>query len=282
MKILVTGCSGFIGRNVVEFFRAGKLHDIYCCNSDIDITDRNEVKEIMCDIKPEAIIHLAAKAVPGDSSHISEKMWQVNVNGTKNLLDFAPEGSRFILSSSITVHGNGKFNVDSPYNPTTIYAASKIAAESLVQSYTNLKRVRGCSMRLCAIVGPGLTHGVIKDFIRKLKTADKLEMLGSWPGSCKPYLHVQDVCGAISDLLYNNISKIILSAENSITIDDIADICMEVMSEYKEKVWLGEENNFVGDNRNVYAEMTKLQNWGWIPSHMNSKLAVKQAVKENL
>ena len=285
MKILVTGCSGFIGKNYVSYLHKQNKHSVYCCNSDIDITNKDEIREILEDIKPEAIVHLAAKSVPGTSDDKWDNLWRVNVDGTRNLLHYAPKDCRFVLASSITVHGDGKFNSDTRFAPSTVYAASKISAEMLVESYTRLGRVRGTSMRLCAIVGPGLTHGVIKDFIFKLKNHEKLEILGSWPGSCKPYLHVSDVCSAIDNILNMNtpMSKVIVSANDSTTIDDIADICMQEWVK-KEKVWLGEAANFAGDNRNVYTMMRHIDipEWNWYPTHKTSKEAIRQCIKENL
>ena len=285
MKILVTGCSGFIGKNLINKLNKDEIYNYYCINSDIDITDKNEVKEIMQDVSPEVVVHLAAKSIPGLSSDNWEKIWKVNVDGTRNLLHNCKTGTRFIFASSITVHGSGNFDVNSPYSPTTIYAASKIAAETLVSTYSELNKLNGISLRLGAVVGPGLTHGVIKDFIGKVKKQENLEILGDWPGACKPYIHVDDVCDLIIKLFTTPTKqkKYIVSANDSCTIDEIADVLMEELGIKKDKVWLGEAKNFIGDNRVVIADnsITKKELL-WKPSHNKSIDAIRKCIKENL
>lgn len=285
MKILITGCSGFVGRNLIKHM-FNKNHSYYCVNSDTDISDRAEIAEVLTDIQPDCIINLAALAVPGVKKELWEKMWKVNVDGVKNLLDFAPHGCKFIQASSITIYGHDYCNEINPSNPTSIYGASKVAAEALVDAYTNLGLVDGISLRFCAIVGPSLTHGVLKDFIRKIKTEENLEILGDYPGSIKPYLHVNDVCLAIEaaiDLKGDHPKGIIVTANNSVSIDKIADICMNSLNIKKEKVWLGESKNFAGDNREVIASNREaLYYLGWYPKHEISEDAIRQAIKENL
>lgn len=147
MKILITGGSGFIGTNVVEYF-LNINYDVL--NLDVnkpknvihlpfwkktDILDKIDLHQKITSFAPEFLIHLAART---DLNGISEKDYEANTIGTLNLIDVLKETKsvkRVIFTSSMLVCKLGHIPKDeNEYSATTIYGQSKVAMEKLIRN----------------------------------------------------------------------------------------------------------------------------------------------------
>lgn len=166
MKILVTGVNGFMGTNFARM--ASKEHKIYgivlpgtpTSNCEpfvkrlypVDIRDRGAVLDVFDHVKPDAVLHLAAKV--GDFGK-ARAFLDVNVIGLENCLDgaMAAGTGRFVSISSLAVHGAGPFRNATENTPLSAdrpnYAVSKIMGEHLVREY-------GKTGMQSVIVRPGL------------------------------------------------------------------------------------------------------------------------------
>lgn len=305
MQVLVTGVTGFIGRHLVKRLladervekvygvsrtpwkdpcpavRGGKYYRV-CC----DLTDSFQVTNILAGRGPDVIYHLAANPIVRENQDDPTGISRTNILATHNLLAYAPKGCRFILASSATVYGDaGKQTIcfeSTPSWATSIYGATKIASEALVQSYTHLGQVKGVWPRLVANVGPESTHGVVHDFIRKLRSPDpQLEVLGAEPGATKPYLHVKDTVEALVTLLDHHITgPVNISADDEITVADVVDAVMQGLGIYKHIKWLGEAANWRGDQARVCVDNCLMKSFDWRPSHNSSWEAVFAAARE--
>jgi UDP-glucose 4-epimerase len=215
-------------------------------------------------------------------------IFPANLQTTTNLLDCV-EGARFIFTSSSTVYGNGhakiEFDEYDKLQPTSAYGASKVACESFIDAYTRLGKINGVSLRLCANVGPGATHGLLKDLIVKVKNdSPTLELFGEAPGSIKPFIHVDDTVRAMvwfaeenhKGGVYNVCTKDVL------TVSEVADMVMEQLGVKKEKVWLGPDSTWGGDNKQFSMCNKKINRAGFRLQYNTSRAAVTQAIKENL
>lgn len=219
-KILITGGTGFLGRNLLEWIDH-HCHEFVAMGvgSEIDILDTYEIQQVIDDYKPDIIFHLAGIANP--SYPDKDAMWYVNVNGVKNVLDCCQEHTRFILASSINVFGDSMY--PGIVSPSDIYGASKVAAEALVQVYTKQKRVIGSSLRLCGMVGPYMTHGFLKSFIDEFKQTGIIKVYGNEVR--KPILHVEDVCMAFMEAVERyQFDHLTISNKDTINTLDIAKI----------------------------------------------------------
>lgn len=139
LKILVTGSFGFVGKRLIEQIK--KEHQVFSLDREnlsssiffkADITKKEELSAIPKDF--DIIIHLAAIL---DES--SDDLFKVNVDGTKNLIEFAKENKnlkQFIFLSSVGVLGETKepANEETMFNPVTNYERSKFHAEEFVKS----------------------------------------------------------------------------------------------------------------------------------------------------
>ena len=144
-KVLVTGCSGFIGKEVSEFFLSQNykvygLDKVKSKNIDrirffkCDIMNKNNLLKIFKEVNPHLIIHLAAKA---DLKSNDLNYYKDNYLGTKNIIDAANLVSsikRIIFTSTLLVNKIGTNNNQFLfYNPSTKYGESKVLMEKVIR-----------------------------------------------------------------------------------------------------------------------------------------------------
>lgn len=282
-KILITGGTGFIGKNLIKYIDENH-HDYICCHIDssVDITDRFEVKDMLEDYQPDVIIHLAAISNPSHPD--KEEMWRINVDGTRHLLNNTPPDTRFIFASSINVYGDGSHGIYTTVNPSDFYGASKATGEILVSTANN-RGIRASSLRLCGVVGPDLTHGAIKSMIQEIQISGTATIFGRGEGAKKPFLHIDDVCKAICLAIKKDKFDVLnINNQDVISTNDIADMILaqyyrdmsdEDRRQKKKFVDMLVKNQYRNDGK--LAELML----DWKPS-MSSRQAVEKAIGENL
>ncbi len=145
--VLITGSRGFTGRYVTQQFQqAGyrvvglvtkqpQAFEIQC-----DLTDKAAVQQVLAQLKPDGIIHLAAMAFVAHGDDCA--FYHINTVATLNLLEaiaklgLTPE--KIVIASSANIYGNtelAKITEQTAANPTNHYAASKVAMECLVKTW---------------------------------------------------------------------------------------------------------------------------------------------------
>lgn len=297
MKILLTGKTGFIGRHLETYFsKLDAIAELHCTvrrqedangifDHVLDLTDRFAVKNLLNQIKPDVILHFAANPTTRLDNDNPTLITSNNIVSTQNLLHYAPQGCRFIFASTILVYGETPtFTTEkvSP-NPTSVYGASKLACEGLVSAYTNMGLINGISLRLCATIGPNLTHGILYDFMRKIYSDSKeFEILGDSPGSSKPFLHVKDVCRASRFFIANKhlVGNYNLAPMDNISALDIAEIVMGTTNIIKPIKFLGKDSLWIGDNSLLKIDNNKLLNTGFYLKYPTSTIVVSSVIRE--
>jgi len=182
MQLLITGASGAIGGRLVQRllsegdtvralirktsdvrdFRSSKIELYYG-----DITEPESIKRALEDV--DLVYHLAA-IVPPRLWKISRKtVWDVNCQGTLNLLEACRrrEVKKFVYASTVGVMGyidRGRADESHPYDPQDFYEETKCEAEKLVLRYHKEYGVPTTVIRIPAVYGPGLIHGMVKLF----------------------------------------------------------------------------------------------------------------------
>src|SRR3989338_6791629 len=171
-KALITGGTGFIGRNLVS--RLINQHAALCIidktakdrfNYDkieyreADISDKDAVVEIIKNFNPEYIIHLAANNSHEESESVVEEIKKTNILGTKNLLEATKliDYKRFVfLSSGEAYFGNQvPFNEDMQLSGSSTYSKSKIESEKDCKIYIEKYKKPIVILRASVVYGPG-------------------------------------------------------------------------------------------------------------------------------
>ena len=310
MRVLVTGGAGFIGshlvdRLVVEGYRvrvvdnlsSGKLENIGAH------LGSNSVELMLGDLKdPEValkavdgvsvVFHIAANPEVRVSYTSPDVHFRENVVVTFNVLEAARRRGvkEIVFASSSSVYGEpGSIPVgeDAPLRPVSVYGASKASCESLIHAYTRLYGLRAVVLRYANIVGPRMRHGVVWDFIVKLRgNPVELEVLGDG-SQLRSYMHVSDAVeatitawtrGGEGYQVYN------IASEDWIAVDEVADIVVEAMGlkgvrkKYKPVL---HGVGWPGDVKRIALKIDRLKSIGFKP-RMSSGEAVRTAVEELL
>ncbi len=308
-KILVTGAAGFIGSHVVDRLiedgnhvtaydnlSQGDLKNLSRWNENPllefvkgDVTDTSKLREASADCV--AVFHLAAnpEVRQGDPS----VHFQQNVYATHCVLEAASSAGAkdFVFTSSSTVYGEAKqlptAEDYSPMVPISIYGAGKLASEAIISGTCNTSGMRGLIFRLANVIGPRLRHGVIFDFINKLrKDPTHLDVLGDGTQK-KSYLYVTDCIEGMSkafEMDRGALEVYNLGSSDSINVPSIARTVIEEMNlkgveiEYKGGP---DGRGWIGDVKTMLLDISKIQSSGWNPKYSSSE-SVKESARAML
>ena len=309
MKIEVTGGAGFIGSHVVdrllkeehevvvidnlsagdeklikshignEYFR---FHKIDLLNDDItDFFDG-----------VEEVWHLAANPEVRIGAQDTRIHLEQNVIATYRVLEAMrqKEARRIIFTSTSTVYGEADI-LPTPEEyrtvPISLYGASKLASEALIASYCHTFEMQAWTYRFANVIGRRSSHGVIYDFINKLRNnPDELEILGDG-NQTKSYIYVDDCIEAMMTGLKakgdDRVNIFNIGSDDMISVNRIAEIVCEEMhvSPKPEFKFTGGKRGWKGDVSIMLLDASKLIKTGWNPKY-NSEEAVKKATNDLL
>jgi UDP-glucuronate 4-epimerase len=230
--VLVTGGAGFIGSHLCEhLLRTGwrvvavdNLDDFYDVKlkranleaikhageyefHPIDIRDSSRLEEVFHKARPEAVVHLAARAGVRPSLLYPELYASVNVGGTVRVLEISRkyQVQKFVFASSSSVYGRFNrvpFSEDDPISkPLSVYAATKAAGEMLVFTYSYLYQLPAICLRIFTVFGPRQRPDLaIRKFAQLIQEGRELPVFGDGSMS-RDYTYVSDAVAAIGQAL---------------------------------------------------------------------------------
>ena len=304
MRYFVTGCAGFIGSSltdrllqegheVVGFdnFSTGLEKFLESANQSPnftlvkgDLLDKDLVIKSMKNI--DAVFHLAANADVRFGTNHPHKDLEQNAIATFHVLEgmrqnnvktiaFASTGSIYGEAEVIPTPEHAPFPVQ-----TSLYGASKLAAEGLIQAYCEGFNFKGYIFRFVSILGERYTHGHVFDFYKQLlKDPNKLFVLGNGQQK-KSYLYIQDCIDAIFYAMKHSHDKVNVfnlgTNEYCQVNDSIGWIC-EYLGVTPEKSYAGGERGWIGDNPFIFLETKKIRDLGWKP-----KLTIRDGVRQTI
>lgn len=195
MKALVIGGAGFVGNYLIERLSSDghkvyatclaneKIENAECESFSLDILDKSAVKDILSDVKPDWIFHLAAQSSVSYSWKNPQLTVDVNIKGTVNILDAMRESgldkTRIILIGSGEEYGYIRegacpIKETEPLNPGNIYAATKACQSMIGSIYARAYGMDIVMVRAFNHIGPAqLTQFVVADFCNQAAEIEK-------------------------------------------------------------------------------------------------------------
>ena len=304
-KVFVTGACGFIGSNLVDRLlkdgykvvgwdnrstgRIEFLNDVLN-NPNFTLIEGDNLNVsalsdamIGCDV----VFHLAANAdVRFGLNHPSKDLNQ-NTIATFNVLQAMKERGikKIIFSSTGSVYGESN-KIPTPENDefpiqTSLYGASKVACESMIQAYSEGYGFESYIFRFVSILGERYTHGHIFDFYKQLiEHPEYLNVLGDGTQR-KSYLYVQDCVDAMLHVLSlkseTKVNIYNLGTNEYVQVNESVRFIIDHLNLNPEIRYSGGNKGWIGDNPFIFLDTAKIRNTGW-----NPKLTIKQGVISTL
>lgn len=310
MRYFITGCAGFIGSNLTDRllkdghevigydnFSTGFLEFLENAQQSSkftlvkgDLLEKEKLSKSMAGC--EKVFHIAANADIRFGTDHTYKDLEQNALATYNILEGMRDNQikHIIFSSTSAMYGEPKIfptpeDLALPIQ-TSLYGASKLAAEGLVQAYCEGFGFKSHIFRFVSILGERYTHGHVYDFCNQLfNDPKKLHILGDGKQR-KSYLHVSDCVNAILiaiEKAHDKINIFNLGSENYCEVNDSAKWICEHLDTSPEISYSGSTKGWIGDNPFVFLDTSKIQALGWKPKHNIRESVVRtvQFLKDN-
>lgn len=301
MKIVVTGGAGFIGSTLVDrLMSAG--HDLTVIDNltggDRSFLSRHEgsgsFRLLVQDVRDtdaliralgpdvDLVYHLAANADIARGVEDPTLDFEHSIVATFSLLRAMRHHGikKLVYTSGSGVYGDRGATflpeTHGPLEPVSMYGASKMGAEGLISAFVHLFGMQAWIVRPANIIGPRSTHGVVYDFMRKLrKDPAVLNILGDGKQS-KAYLHVDDVLDALM-LIQKKAAKAPLSIFNLtstsfVTVNKIADLVIAGMKlKNVKRTHTAGKIGWKGDVPVIRLKNARLAKLGWKPKYDSAR-----------
>lgn len=292
MRFFVTGCAGFIGSNLTERllhmghtvvgfdnFSTGIKEFLQTAQTfsnfkfiEGDLLNKESLSTAMqtCD----TVFHLAGNADVRHGLLHPHKDLEQNALATFNVLEamrtnkifeicFASTGSIYGETDIIPTPEHAPFPIQ-----TSLYGASKLAAEGLIQAYCEGFNFKSYIYRFVSILGERYTHGHVFDFYKQLLShPDQLTILGNGKQK-KSYLHVQDCIDGMlwaREKFSNKVNIINLGTAEYCQVDDSINWICEHLKLSPQRNYANTTRGWVGDNPFIFLDCSRLSSTGWKP-----------------
>lgn len=307
MNILVAGGAGFIGSHLCDallsknntvivadkLIMGSKNIEHLSQNTnfkfyEMELANQDNVDKLFAENKIDVVYHMAANSDISKSANDTSIDFNDTLLTTRVLLESMRKNNvkNIFFASTSAVYGEMPDIVlneeTGGLKPVSYYGGAKLASEALISSYVSMCDMNAVIFRFPNVIGPRLTHGVVYDFVKKLRNNPKeLLILGNGT-QCKPYIYVTDLVNAIVKLTEQfepgveifNIS--VLSEGTSVT--HIAEIVVDVLGlsdvEFK---YTGGDRGWKGDVPRFKYDISKVLATGWKPEYTSDEAVRKAA-----
>jgi UDP-glucose 4-epimerase len=301
-RCFITGAAGFIGSNLADrllamghevigfdnfstgqerFLEAALRHPAFRLVRG-DLLDFEQAAEAMsgCGI----VFHLAANADVRFGAEHPRRDLDQNVIATWNVLEsMRRQGIRRIaFSSTGSVYGEASViptPEDCPFPvQTSLYGASKLAAEGLIAAYCEAFGMQGHIFRFVSILGERYSHGHVFDFYKQLlEHPERLKVLGNGRQR-KSYLYVQDCMSAIVhavDHAAGKLNVLNLGTDEYCEVNDSIGWLCEYLGVQPALEYTGGDRGWIGDNPFILLDCSRICALGWKPAQTIRQSIVK-------
>lgn len=309
MNIIITGGAGFIGSHlddaliarghqltIVDNLVLGRKENIEHLIGnpnfrfiEADLLDMPKMREIFAEGKFDMVYHLAANSDIQKGGKDPMVDYNLTFNTTFNVLQLLKEFEikKFFFASTSAIYGEtyDVLNEDyGPLKPVSNYGAGKLASEAFISAFSSIYGIQTWITRFPNVVGERFTHGVIYDFIKKLRNnPEELEVLGNGE-QCKPYVYVKDLVEAILYVIDHASEKYnvyMIGSDSRTKVKEIAAMVIEEMGLNAKIRYTGGDRGWVGDVPEFRYDLTKINKLGWTAPH-NSNESVRLAIQKAL
>ena len=300
MRYFVTGCAGFIGSNLVDRLLQGGHEVVGYDNFSTgpseflaqaqqsprfrlvrgDTLDLDRLTQAMHGT--DFVFHLAANADVRFGTHHPRKDLEQNTIATANVLEAmrASGIQHLAFASTGSIYGEPDIfptPEDAPFPiQTSLYGASKLAAEGLIAAYCEGFGLQGYIFRFVSILGERYTHGHVCDFYQQLRDhPDRLHVLGNGKQR-KSYLYVQDCIDAIllaMEKAQGKVNVFNLGADEYCQVDDSIGWICEYLGVSPQRTYAGGDRGWVGDSPFIFLDCARMRALGWRP-----QLSIREGV----
>jgi UDP-glucose 4-epimerase len=309
MKILVTGGAGFIGSHlcdaliqanheviVVDNLILGKMENINHLMKlpnfhfyKEDILNFEGLKQIFNKHAFDMVFHMAANSDIQKGSADPEIDFNLTFKTTFNVLQCLKEFNvkKLFFASTSAIYGETSDLLTEDYGPlrpVSNYGAGKLASEAFISAFSAAYDIQTWITRFPNVVGERFTHGVIYDFIHKLKSnPNELEVLGNGEQN-KPYLYVKDLIEGILFVCNNSHERFNvynLGSNTRTKVKEIAKMVIEEMGLNARINYTGGDRGWVGDVPEFKYDVSKINQLGWkakYTSNESVRLAIQKAL----
>jgi UDP-glucose 4-epimerase len=300
MKYIVTGAAGFIGSSMVDRllacghdvvgidnFSTGQKDFLGPANANRrfrlikgDLSDAGKAKQWFSG--GEFVVHFAANADVRFGTEHPRKDLEQNTLVTFNVLEAMRLNGikKMVFSSTGSIYGE-TYIIPTPENApfpiqTSLYGASKLACEGLIQAYCEGFGFQSWIFRFVSILGERYTHGHVIDFYKQLlMDPDELRVLGDGSQK-KSYLYIQDCLDAILfavDKFEQKVNIVNLGTNEYCTVKDSIGWISRHLGLKPKLKFTGGDRGWTGDNPFIFLDTAKINNAGWQPL-----LTIKESV----
>lgn len=304
MRCLVTGCAGFIGSNLTDRLLANG-HEVVGYDNfstgrrvfleqalqspnfkliQADTLDEDKLRRAAEGV--DIAFHLAANADVRYGVQHPYKDLEQNTIATFRLLE-ALRGSgvkQLMFASTGSIYGDPNIFPTPEHAPfpiqTSLYGASKLAAEGLIEAYCEAFGFQAYIFRFVSILGERYSHGHVFDFYKQLRQEPgRLHVLGDGTQR-KSYLYVQDCIDAVLlaiEKARDRVNVFNLGVNDYCTVTaSIGWIC-DYLGLRPDIVYSGGNRGWIGDNPFIFLDTSRISTLGWSP-----KLSIREGVIRTL
>jgi len=304
-RVFITGAAGFIGSSLADRllatgipvvgwdnFSTGLEQFVVSAKANPNFTlvqgDNLDLPVLTAAMAGcDTVFHLAANADVRFGLENPSKDLQQNTVATFNVLEamrvngiktiaFASTGSVYGEAEIIPTPENHPFPIQ-----TSLYAASKLAGEGMIQAYCEGYRFEAYIFRFVSMLGERYTHGHVLDFYRQmLDHPDRLNVLGDGTQR-KSYLYVGDCLTAMLHIMKlgkareakHRVAIYNLGTDEFVELNDSIRYICEALSLKPRIVYSGGDRGWIGDNPFIFLDTKKIRATGWAPT-----LTIEQAI----
>lgn len=181
MRVLITGGSGQLGYDIAKLLEENNTMMYAPTHEEMDITDRDSVMKAFDSFKPDVVFHCAAYTAVDKAEEDKERCYDINVNGTKNIVDASNicDSKVVYISTDYVFHGdkNGIYETSDITDPINYYGYTKYLGEQEVMKNSN-----NLIVRISWVFGIN-GKNFVKTMLRLASSRDEISVVSDQVGS---------------------------------------------------------------------------------------------------